>query len=105
MSLMESLDGAVPLDPAAYMSEPEVTTEPDGTLVFSVKAAGLDVGSIVVEHDGGGRCEAKAAASETIERQSVETHFAFEFELPADISGAPAWAYTDGILRITIPPR
>ena len=105
MSLMESFDRDVPADAAAYVSEPEVTTEPDGTLVFSVRVPGLDEGSIVVEHDDAGRYEAKAEASEVIERPSVETHFAFEFVLPTDAFGEPAWAYADGVLRITIPPR
>lgn len=105
MSLMESFDRGVPVDPAAYVSEPEVTTEPDGTLVFSVGVPGLDDGSIVVERDDAGRYEAKADMSEALEWQAVETHFAFEFVLPPDTFGEPAWAYTDGVLRITIPLR
>jgi len=105
MSLMESFDRGVPVDPAAYLSEPEVTTEPDGTLVFSVGVPDLDEGSIVVERDDAGRYEAKADMSEALEWQAVETHFAFEFVLPPDTFGEPAWAYTDGVLRITIPLR
>jgi hypothetical protein len=105
MSLMESFDRGMPVDPAPYVSEPEVTTEPDGTLVFSVGVPGLDEGSIVVEHDDAGRYEAKADMSEALERQVVEPHFAFEFALPPDTFGEPAWAYTDGVLRITIPLR
>jgi hypothetical protein len=105
MSLMESFHRGGPVDPAAYVSEPEVTTEPDGTLVISVRVAGLDEGSIVVEHDDAGRYEAKADMSEALERQDVETDFAFEFVLPPDTFGEPAWAYTDGVLRITIPLR
>jgi HSP20 family molecular chaperone IbpA len=105
MSLMESFGRGAPPDAAAYVSEPEVTTEPDGTLVFSVRVPGLDEGSIVVEHDDAGRYEAKAEMSEAIERPSVETHFAFEFVLPPNAFGEPAWAYSDGVLRITIPPR
>jgi hypothetical protein len=103
MTLMESFDRGVPVDPAAFVSEPEVTTEPDGTLVFSVGVSGLDEGSIVVEHDGAGKCQAKADISEAPERQAVETDFAFEFVLPPDTFGEPAWAYADGVLRITIP--
>jgi hypothetical protein len=105
MSLMESFDPGVPVDPAACVSEPEVTAEPDGTLVFSVGVPGLDDGSIVVEHDDTGRYEAKADMSEAPERQAVETHFAFEFVHPPDTFGEPAWVYTDGVLRITIPLR
>lgn len=105
MSLMESFDRGVPPDAAASVSDPEVTTEPDGTLVFSVRVPGLNEGSIVVEHDDAGRYEAKAEASEAIELPSVETHFAFEFVLPPNAFGEPAWAYADGVLRITIPPR
>jgi hypothetical protein len=106
MSLMESsLNRGVPPDAGAYVSEPAVTTEPDGTLVFSVRVPGLDEGSIVVEHDDAGRYEAKAEMSEAIERPSLETHFAFEFVLPPNAFGEPAWAYANGVLRITIPPR
>jgi hypothetical protein len=107
MSLMESFDRGAPVDPAAYVSEPEVTTGPDGTLVFSVRVPGLDESSIVVEHDDAGRYEAKAEAeaSEAIERANLGPHFAFEFGLPPDTFGEPAWAYTDGVLRITIPLR
>jgi HSP20 family molecular chaperone IbpA len=105
MSLMESFHRGGPVDPAAYVSEPEVTTEPDGTLVISVKVPGLDEGSIVVERDDAGGYEAKADMSEALERHGVETDFAFEFVLPPDTFGEPAWAYTDGVLRITIPLR
>ena len=89
----------------SLISEPEVTTEQDGTLVFSVRASGLDESSIVVEHDRAGKYRATAEASEARERQDVETHFAFEFVLPPDSFGEPAWSYTDDVLRVTIPPR
>jgi len=102
---MESFNPGVPTEVASYVSEPEVTTEPDGTLVLSVRVPGLDEGSIVVEHDDAGRYEATAEMSEAMERPSVETHFAFEFVLPPNSFGEPAWAYADGVLRITIPPR
>jgi len=89
----------------SLISEPSVTTEPDGTLVFSVRTPGLDEGSIVVEHDGAGRYAARADAADTLEPESVYSHFAFEFVLPPDTFGEPAWAYTDDVLRITIPQR
>jgi hypothetical protein len=92
-------------DATGYVSEPGIRTEPDGTLVFSVRVPGLDESSIVVEHDRAGRYKATAEAFEAIERPSVDTHFAFEFVLPPDAFGEPAWAYTDGVLRLTIPPR
>ena len=89
----------------SLISEPKVTTEPDGALVFSVTVPGLDEGSIVVEYDGAGRYRAKADLSEALERKSAESHFAFEFVLQPASFGEPAWAYTDDVLRVTVPPR
>jgi hypothetical protein len=86
------------------MSGPEVETQPDGTLVFSIEIPSLVEDSIVVENDAEGRYTARAEMFEIFEHQSVPREFKFEFVLP-QTAGDPSWSYTDGVLRITIPPR
>ena len=86
------------------IAEPEVTTEPDGTIVFSLEVPGLVGDSIAVEHEGEGKYKARAGASEVFRHQNVPTDFMFEFQLP-EAAGDPTWSYKHDILRITIPPR
>jgi hypothetical protein len=88
----------------SLMSGPRVETQHDGTLVFSIEIPSLVEDSIVVENDAEGRYTARADVFEISDHQSVPTDFKFEFVLPQP-AGDPSWAYTDGVLRITVPPR
>jgi hypothetical protein len=88
----------------SLMSGPQVETQHDGTLVFSIEIPSLVEDSIVVENDAEGRYTARADVFEIFEHQSVPTEFKFEFVLPRT-AGDPSWSYTDDVLRITIPPR
>ncbi|HKO74630.1 MAG TPA: Hsp20/alpha crystallin family protein [Gaiellaceae bacterium] len=88
----------------SLMSGPQVETQHDGTLVFSLEIPSLVEDSIVVENDAEGRYTARAHVFEIFEHQSVPTEFKFEFVLPQS-AGDPSWSYTDDVLRITIPPR
>ncbi len=92
------------LDPS-FMAEPEVTTEPDGTIVFSLEVPGLVEDSIAVEQEAEGRYRARADASEVFEHPNVPAQFAFEFLLPAEAAGDSTWSYTDDVLRIAVRPR
>jgi len=85
------------------ISEPQVETEYDGTLVFSIEAPWLVEDTIVVENDAEGRYVTRADAVELFD-QSEPTEFKFEFALP-EPAGDPSWSYANGVLRITIPPR
>jgi hypothetical protein len=88
----------------SLMSGPQVETQHDGTLVFSIEIPSLVEDSIVVENDTKGRYTARAGVLEIFEHQSEPTEFKFEFALP-QTAGDPSWSYRDDVLRITIPPR
>ena len=101
----DDAESSASLDPAAFISEPQVTTQPDGTLVFSVTAPCLVEDSIAVEREGDGTYKARAEAVETFEHHGVPADFLFVFVLTPETSGDPTWAYVDCVLHITIPPR
>ena len=88
----------------SLISDPQVETQRDGTLVFSLQVPSLVEDSIVVENDAEGRYTTRAEAVDIFEPESQPAEFTFEFVLP-ETAGDPSWSYANGVLRITVPPR